>query len=543
MAKLREIVTFVVFAGFAIGGAAQTPVSCSAASVGNLGSLNGWIPAPNDAWHQNITGATVDPNSANILSLAQDLGGSNLHPDFSTPADGGYGIPYTVVDSTATPSVAVGTGAYPSESDITLEPIPLTTPIEGNPAQCVGGPNNYVADQHTIVVDRAKCVVYETFNTTQCNGAWSADQQTVWDMNTTEQRPYTYTSADAAGLSVFEGLIRYDEIVAGSINHAIRFTAQHTKNDANQGYFTAPATHAAGTLWGTDNIMGMRLRLKASFDISGFSATNQIILKAMQQYGMILADNGSNMYFQGTPDSRWDDNDLNALKAVPSSAFDVVQMATVYDSSTAPTGAAPQITSFTASGDNVAPGTSVVLTPTVTGGSYMYIDVAGFTRGPVTVMPQATTTYTLTTRNAYGSTSASVTVHVTGGAPTLSFATIPSQTYGGSPITVSATSNSTGAITYSVTSGPATISGNTVTLTGAGSVTLQASQAAAGSYSAATASTSFTVNGVTPTLTFVPIPDKAYGVAPFGVLANSNSPGAITYSVVSGPATIVAGTH
>ena len=243
----------------------------------------------------------------------------------------------------------VATGAYPGESDITLEPIPSTTPTEGNPAQCTGGPNNYIADQHTIVVDRAKCVVYETFNTSHCNGAWSADQQSVWDMNITEQRPYTYTSADAAGLSVFEGLIRYDEIVAGAINHAIRFTAQHTKNDASQGYFTAPATHAAGTLWGTDNIMGMRLRLKASFDISGYSATNQIILKAMKQYGMILADNGSNMFFQGTPDPRWDDGDLNALKAVPSSAFDVVQMATVYDSSTAPTGAAPQITSFTAS--------------------------------------------------------------------------------------------------------------------------------------------------------------------------------------------------
>jgi hypothetical protein len=541
--KLRVIVSLLVLAGFGPAAFAQTPVSCSAATVGNLGALNGWVPSPNDAWHQAVTGASVDPGSANILSSTQDLGGSHLHPDFSTPSDGYYGIPYTVVDSSATPLAPVGTGAYPSESDITLEPIPSTTPIEGNPAQCVGGPNNYVADQHAIVVDRAKCVVYETFNTTQCNGAWSADQQTVWDMSTTEARPYGYTSADAAGLSVFEGLIRYDEIVAGAINHAIRFTANNTKKDSNGGYFTAPATHAAGTQTNTDNIIGMRLRLKATFDISGFSATNQIILRAMQQYGMILADNGSNMFFQGTPDPRWDDNDLNALKAVPASAFDVVQMAPVYDSSTAPTGAAPQIVSFTASADNVSPATSVVLTPTVTGGSYMYIDVAGFTRGPITVAPQSTTTYTLTSRNAYGTASQSVTVHVIGGTPSLAFNTIPNQTYGAAPFAVTATSNSNGQITYSISSGPATISGNTVTLTGAGTVTVQASQAGSGNYGSTTATATFTVNAITPSLAFVPIPTQVYGVAPFAVLANSNSTGAITYSVVSGPATIVAGMH
>jgi hypothetical protein len=538
MAKLKVIVSLVLLIGFAMSGAAQAPVSCSTATVGNLGSLNGWIPSPNDAWHQNIASATVDPNSANILSLSQDLGGSYLHPDFSTPADGSAGIPYTVVDSTVTPSVPISMGAYPGESDLTIEPIPSTTPIEGNPAQCAGGPNNYQGDQHTIVVDRAQCVVYETFNTTQCGGNWSADQQTLWDMNTVELRPYGYTSADAAGLSVFEGLIRYDEIVAGVIPHAIRFTAANTKSDANGGYFTAPATHAAGNSATTDNIMGMRLRLKSSFDISGFSATNQIILTAMQQYGMILADNGSNLFFQGTPDSRWDDNDLNALKAIPASAFDVVQMNPVYDSSTAPTGAAPQIASFTASQNNVAPATSVVLTPTVTGGSYMYIDVAGFTRGPVTVAPLTTTTYTLTSRNAYGSTSASVTVDVIGGTPTLSFATIPDQVYGASPFAVTATSNSSGAITYSVVSGPATISGNMVALTGMGTVILQASQAASGSYTATTATSSFTVNGTAPALVWVPIANQLYGVAPFDVLANSNSPGAITYSVVSGPATI-----
>ena len=126
-------------------------------------------------------------------------------------------------------------------------------------------------------------------------------------------------------------------------------TLQHTKSDANGGYFVAPATHAAGNNSGTGNIIGMRLRLKAGFNISGYSSANQVILTAMKNYGMIVADNGSNLYFQGSPDARWDDDDLNALKAIDVSNFDVIQMGTAYDDVTAPTGAAPTISSFAAS--------------------------------------------------------------------------------------------------------------------------------------------------------------------------------------------------
>ncbi len=187
-----------------------------------------------------------------------------------------------------------------------------------------------------IVVDKTKCWVYETYGTESCNGAWSASNGAIWDMTADERRPYGWTSTDAAGLSVFAGLLRYDEVAAGAINHALRVTVANTKSDLNGGYFVAPATHAAGNSASTGNIIGMRLRLKASFNISGFSAANQVILKAMQQYGLIVADNGSNMFFQGTPDARWNDDDLDNLKNIDASSFEVVQMGTAYDATTAP---------------------------------------------------------------------------------------------------------------------------------------------------------------------------------------------------------------
>jgi hypothetical protein len=159
--------------------------------------------------------------------------------------------------------------------------------------------------------------------------------------------------------------------------------------------------------------MGMRLRLKASFDISGFSTANQVILTAMKNYGMIVADNGSNMYFQGAPDARWDDNDLGALKAIDASNFDVVQMGAQYDAATAPTGPVPTISSFTASETTVAAGTPVTLTWTVSNDSYDYIDVVGPVRGGTqTVTPAATTTYTFNSTNQYGRATMAVTVNV-----------------------------------------------------------------------------------------------------------------------------------
>ena len=380
--------------------------ACGNMSTGNGASLNGYVPFPSsNAWNTNIASSAIDPTSAAIISA---LTGSNLHPDFSNVVDGNYGIPYVVVDSSVTEGVQVTMNTYASESDITLYPIPITAPIEGFPPACTT-----TGDNHLLVVDKNECWIYETWQTQLCNGAWTAANGAIWDLTSTERRPYGWTSADAAGLPIFPGLVRYDEVAAGAINHAIRVTVAQTKSDSNGGYFVAPATHAAGNNSSTDNIMGMRLRLKASFDISGFSAANQVILTAMQQYGMIVADNGSNMFFQGSPDARWDDNDLDALKAIDASEFDVVQMGTVYDASTAPTGAVPTISSFTASQTTVRAGTPVILSWTVSNDSYDYIDVVGPVRGgSQTVTPAATTVYTLNSTNQYGRSTMSVTVNV-----------------------------------------------------------------------------------------------------------------------------------
>jgi len=384
-------------------------------SLGNEASLNGYVPFPStNAWNTDISAAALDPNNSTITADV-DFAGSYLHPDFSSIAGGNYGIPYEVVDSSTQPVVPINVVAYASESDVAAAPYSATTPIEGLPATCTGGPNNYVADQHVVVLDRNTCMMYETFNTAYCNGSWSSDSETIWDMTNYEHRPFGWTSADAAGLPVFPGLVRYDEVAAGAIKHALRFTMQNTKNDANGGYFVDPATHAAGTS-GSALVMGMRVRLKASFDISGFSAANQVILTAMKKYGMILADNGSNFFFQGVPDARWNDSDLANLGTVTSSNFEVVQMTPTYpgyDANTAPTGAAPTINSFTASASSVAPGTAVTLTWSTTNDSYDFIDKLGGVRGPsVTVTPTATTTYTLNATNAYGRSTAAVTVTV-----------------------------------------------------------------------------------------------------------------------------------
>jgi hypothetical protein len=385
-------------------------------STGDNASLNGFLPfTPTTAWNTDISAAPLDPNNAAITSAA-GFAGLHLHHDWSSVAGGNYGIPYVVVDSSTTPLVPISVVDYASESDVAVAPFPITAPIEGAPADCDGWPDTYIGDSHVLVLDRHACMLYETFNTHRCNGAWSASSETIWDLKNYDRRPWGWTSADAAGLPIFPGLVRYDEVASGAINHAIRFTMQQTKNDANGGYFVEPASHAAGTVYGVSNVMGMRIRLKASFDISGFSAANQVILTAMKKYGMILADNGSYFYFQGVPDPRWDDNDLVNLDSIQSSNFEVVQMTPAfpgYDANTAPTGASPTINSFTASVSSVAAGTPVTLTWSTSNDSYDFIDVlGGVSGGSVTITPTATTTYTLNATNQYGRTTMQVTVNV-----------------------------------------------------------------------------------------------------------------------------------
>jgi hypothetical protein len=380
------------------------PNACNVISLGQGGSLNGFLPFPADnAWNQNIANAPVDPNSAAIINF---IGPSDpVHPDFGSGEYNGssIGIPYVVVDSQQAP-VVINFTAYGSESDPGPMPVPADAPIEGYP-------NPGDGDRHVLVLDNSTCWLYELYSSyPQTDGSWNAGSAAVWDLLADEQRPLTWTSADAAGLSIFAGLARYDEVAAGEIKHALRFTLQDSR-----AAFVPPASHwAANSTSANAAPMGMRLRLKASFDISPFSANNQVILKALQQYGMIMADNGSNMYISGAPDDRWNNDDLHNLDQVTASEFEVVEMNPIYTQSNLPTGAAPVITSFTASPQTVSAGGQVTLTWNATGASYYDVTPqVGAIRGTsVEVAPSQTTTYTLNATNEFGRTTATVTVTV-----------------------------------------------------------------------------------------------------------------------------------
>jgi hypothetical protein len=377
---------------------------CSGMTVGQLTSLNGFVPFEADSlWNTDISNAPVDSNSANIIDY---IGATvTLHPDFGagTYAGQSIGIPYQIVAGTQA-KITVKLGAYPGESDLGPMPIPSNALIEGYP-------NPGTGDRHVLVLDKDGCWLYELYNAHKLSSvSWSADSTAIWDMTIDPMRPYTWTSADAAGLPIFPGLVRYDEVAAGAINHAIRFTVPHT-----QQAFTPPASHWASSVTDSDAPpMGARLRLKAGFDISSFSLQNQVILTALKKYGMILADNGSAIYLSGAPNSRWNNSDLHLLSTVTAADFDVVSTGPVYTNSDVPTGPSPIVSGFTANPTHVATGKAVTLTWTTSDEIYNIVAPSvGPVRGSsVTVHPKATTTYTLYSTNQYGRTTASVKVTV-----------------------------------------------------------------------------------------------------------------------------------
>ena len=387
---------------FQVNGSQQA-LNCSRMSVGTGASLNGFLPFPIDnLWNKDISSSPVDPNSAAVISYIGPTVG--IHPDFGSGLYNGssIGIPYTVVGSSQ-PLIPVTYTAYGSESDPGPMPIPLSANIEGYP-----NPGN--GDRHVLVLDNANCFLYELYSSYPQSTSWNAGSGAVWDLLADEQRPYTWTSADAAGLPIFPGLVRYDDVAAGAINHAIRFTLQNSSAG-----FTPPASHWAATTGNTTAPpMGTRLRLKVTFDVSSFSSTNQVILNAMKKYGLILADNGSSMYISGAPDSRWDNSDLHNLGAVTTSDFDVIQITPLYTSANVPSGPSPTITSFTASSTSVTAGTTVSLSWQVSGASYVIVSPeVGATRATsATVSPTASTTYTLYATNAFGQTTSSVSITV-----------------------------------------------------------------------------------------------------------------------------------
>ena len=380
------------------GGTGGSNLACNVMSVGQTASLNGFVPfSSSSLWNTDISSAPVDPNSNTIIS--NWVGSVNVHPDWGN--DPTYGIPYVVVNGDQ-PLVNVNLGAYGGESDPGPMPVPATAPVEGG--------SSSTGDRHVLVLDNGNCFLYELYNSSvNSDGTWNADSTAVWDLLGDEQRPYTWTSADAAGLPIFPGLVRYDEVAAGKIQHAFRFTLPRTS-----AAFTSPASHWAATSSDpTSPPMGMRLRLKSSYNISGFDTQMQVILTAMKTYGLILADNGSALYVTGVSDSRWG-SDLESLKTVPASAFEVVQMSPVYTNANYPTGSAPTISSFTASATHVSSGGSVTLSWNATSADYVIVTPGlGAVRGAnATVNPTATTTYTLYATNQYGRTSATVTVNV-----------------------------------------------------------------------------------------------------------------------------------
>jgi hypothetical protein len=258
-----------------------------------------------NAWNTEIATAPLHPLSAQIINHIQSIGATALHPDFGE--DPTFGIPYVLVpDGQAL--VPITYDAYGDESDPGPFPIPLDAPVEAG------------SDGHVLVVQQQTCQLYELFVGRRSGTGWIAASGARFDLLTGALRPIGWTSADAAGLPIFPGLVRYDEVAAGAIDHAIRLTFSQTQRG-----FVLPATHfASNRVDATLPAMGMRFRLRGDFDISGLTGQARVIAVAMQRYGLIVADNGSNWFFQGAPDPRWNDADLNQLKRIPGTAFEVV---------------------------------------------------------------------------------------------------------------------------------------------------------------------------------------------------------------------------
>lgn len=298
----------VASGGQGTGGAAASGGSGSTPPP--LGGDCSVFPA-DSPWNQDVSALPVHPNSdVYIDAIGRN---SRVHPDFGTEWEGApIGIPYVLVGADEAP-VEIIYEAYGDESDPGPFPIPLPAPIEGGP--------DSDGDRHVIAIDTDECRLYELYHAFPEADGWHANSGTSWDLTENEHHPEGCTSADAAGLPVFPGLVRYDEVVeAGAILHALRFTVART-----QRAYIFPARHYASS--STDSSlppMGLRVRMKADYDCSEMSSEAQVVCTALKRFGMLLADNGSNWYISGAPDPRWDDDALGDLKTIPGDAFEVV---------------------------------------------------------------------------------------------------------------------------------------------------------------------------------------------------------------------------
>ncbi|WP_462248841.1 hypothetical protein [Ferruginibacter sp.] len=268
------------------------------------------FPADNP-WNKDISASPIDPYNTQIIS---GISTPVIKADFGSGLWQGapIGIPYIVVCGNQ-PKIPINFTDYGDESDAGPYPMPLSAPIEGNGS----------GDAHVIAVDIENKILYELFYARVNGNHWDASSGAIFNLNSNQLRPETWTSADAAGLPIFPGLVRYDEILKGVIDHPIRFTL--TNSNVKPAYIF-PARHKVNSTGGQYSLpFGARIRLKENFDISNYSATNQIILRAMKKYGLILADIGSNLYITGAPDERWNNDDLRKLGQVHGSDFEVVK--------------------------------------------------------------------------------------------------------------------------------------------------------------------------------------------------------------------------
>jgi len=276
--------------------------------------LDGCPVLPEDnIWNTPVDTLPVDPNSDSYINTIGAT--SYVHPDFGTVWQGApIGIPWVSVPGDQTP-VPV-TFLYSDESDPGPYPVPPDAPIEGGPASD--------GDRHVLVLDRDACVLYELFYAFPEGGgvSWNAGSGAIFDLRSNALRPTGWTSADAAGLPILPGLVRLEEVMSGEIRHALRFTVPET-----QKAFVWPARHHASNLTGSQYPpMGQRFRLRADYDLSGFSTEVQVILTALKKYGMMLADNGSALYISGVPDPGWSDDNLRELRQVTAADFEAVDV-------------------------------------------------------------------------------------------------------------------------------------------------------------------------------------------------------------------------
>jgi hypothetical protein len=262
-----------------------------------------------NALNRDISHAPVDPRSAAYIASIGVAG--HLHPDFGSNLS--YGIPYTVVGPQQH-EMPITFTAYNGESDPGPYPIPANARIEGPPAGEEG-------DRHVLVLQRGSCKLFELYAARRSRAGWEADSGAVFNLRSNALRPEGWTSADAAGLPILPLLVRYPEVRAGRIGHALRVTVQRTQ----RGYIH-PATHFASSN-SDPNLppMGLRLRLKAGYSLAGYHGETLVVLRALKRYGLIVADNGSSWYITGAPDPRWNDEDLEQIKRVPGSAFEAVR--------------------------------------------------------------------------------------------------------------------------------------------------------------------------------------------------------------------------